>query len=229
MDMYRYIIRTVCVCWGVLLCGTLRAIAVSPQDWVAEENSGRMELSSAGDTLEIVSPQGATLWYRQRLTGDYEISYRAHMVMRGGPHDRLGDLNCFWAAADPSHPDDLFARGEWRHGIFPRYKTLTLFYVGYGGNNNTTTRFRRYFGLGEKCDDSVARPVIGEYTDAEHLLSPERWLHVVIRVAEGVTTYSVDGEELFRAPVEEGAGDGYFALRLLENHVLIVGFEVKSL
>ena len=49
------------------------------------------------------------MWYRQRLAGDYEISYRICMVMQGGKYDRLSDLNCFWAANDPKYPDDLFA------------------------------------------------------------------------------------------------------------------------
>lgn len=55
------------------------------------------------------------------------------MVMQGGKYDRLSDLNCFWAANDPKYPDDLFARSQWRDGIFKNYNTLNLFYVGYGG------------------------------------------------------------------------------------------------
>ena len=53
------------------------------------------------------------------------------MVMQGGKYDRLSDLNCFWAANDPKYPDDLFARSQWRDGIFKNYNTLNLFYVGY--------------------------------------------------------------------------------------------------
>lgn len=223
------LIKTACAALALLLCGTASARPISPDDWTAEDHSGRMELRVEGDTLDIVSPKGVTLWYRPRLEGDYEISYRACVCMQEGPHDRLGDLNCFWGANDPVSPDDLFARGAWRNGIFPRYKTLTLFYVGYGGNNNTTTRFRRYYGAGEDCPDATARPVIREYLDPDHLLHPNRWLHIVIRVEQGMTTYSVDGEELFRLTVEPGACDGHFALRLLENHVRIAGFEVKPL
>ncbi len=188
-----------------------------------------MELRLESDTLDIVSPAGVTLWYRPRLEGDYEISYHACVCMQGGPHDRLSDLNCFWGAADPVSPDDLFARSAWRNGIFPRYKTLTLFYVGYGGNNNSTTRFRRYYGADEECPDATARPVIREYSDPDHLLRPNRWLHIVIRVEQGATTYTVDGEELFRQEVGPGTCDGHFGLRLLENHVRIAGFEVKPL
>ena len=48
-------------------------------------------------------------------------------------------------------------------GIFQRYKSLTLMYVGYGGNHNSTTRFREYFGQGMDTKDDVTRPVIKEY------------------------------------------------------------------
>lgn len=221
--------RAVAVGLGILLAGMLSARPISRQDWQAEDHAGTMELRQAGDTLDIVSPEGVTLWYRPRLEDDYEIRYRACVCMQDGPHDRLGDLNCFWGADDPEHPGDLFARSGWRRGIFPRYKSLTLFYVGYGGNCNTTTRFRRYYGLGEACADEVTRPVIGEYLDADHLLKPDRWLQITIRVQNGVTTYAVDGEELFRYSVEEGQCDGHFGLRLLQNHVRIVGFEINKL
>jgi len=52
------------------------------------------------------------------------------------------------------------------------------------------------------------------------LLIPNKWYDIKIRVEKGITTYSVNGEELFRLPVKENEGDGYFGLRLLENHTL---------
>ena len=51
----------------------------------------------------------------------------------------------------------------------------------------------------------------------------------MIRVEQGATTYTVDGEELFRQEVGPGTCDGHFGLRLLENPVRIAGFEVKPL
>lgn len=199
------------------------------KDWRAEDASGKMQISVSGDTLDIISPDGVTLWYLPRLTGNYEISYKACMVMNGADTDRLSDLNCFWGANDPASPDDLFANAEWRNGIFPRYKSLTLFYVGYGGNHNTTTRFRKYYGQGAEVPDETARPVIAEYTDAEHLLKPNRWYSVRIVVKDGMTAYYVDDECLFSRKVEAGEADGNFALRLLQNHVLIASFKVSSL
>ena len=94
------------------------------------------------------------------------------MVMKGGKYDRLSDLNCFWAANDPKNPDNLFARSEWRNGVFKNYNTLDLFYVGYGGNDNSTTRFRRYNGKYYGVADDKVKPLLREYTDTSHLLIP---------------------------------------------------------
>ncbi len=199
------------------------------KNWTIEDHSGKAEILAAGDTLEITAPQGLTLWYNRQLTGDYEISYRVKMPMQGGRYDRLSDLNCFWAANDPEHPGNFFARSGWRNGIFQRYKTLSLFYVGYGGNHNSTTRFRRYFAKTADTGDDVARPVIKEYTDKAHLLLPDTWYDIQIRVEKGITTYRINGEELFRLPIKEHEGDGHFGLRLLENHTLFTDFRVKDL
>ncbi len=198
-------------------------------NWTLEDHSGKAHIVTSNDTLEITTPKGLTLWYNQRLTGDYEISYRVKMPMQGSRYDRLSDLNCFWGANDPENPNDLFARSEWRNGVFQRYKTLALFYVGYGGNHNSTTRFRRYFGSTVKTDDALSRPVIKEYTDKAHLLLPDKWYHIQILVEKGITTYRVNGEELFRLSIKEHEGDGHFGLRLLENHVLFTDFQINKI
>ena len=120
------------------------------------------------------------------------------MVMQGGKYDRLSDLNCFWAANDPKYPDDLFARSQWRDGIFKNYNTLNLFYVGYGGMIIQPTRFRRYKGEYYGVADDKVKPLLKEYTDAPHLLVPNQWYEIRIRVEKGITTYSVNDAELFR-------------------------------
>lgn len=199
-----------------------------PADWVAEDSSGKLQITCVGDTMDIVSPGGLSLWYKERLTGNYEITYRAMVVMAGGKYDRLSDLNCFWGAGDPQHPDNFFARGAWRNGVFQNYNTLNLFYVGYGGNDNQTTRFRQYHGEYYGVDDARIKPILKEYADAAHLLKPNHWYEVKIRVENGITTYSMDGEELFRLPMDDGKGDGYFALRLWQNHVRFADFRVKK-
>lgn len=231
--MRRTLIR-----YSVLLIGSCLLVACFSSNkksnpilekWVAEDESAAMQLSLISDTMELVVPAGLTLWYNEFLTGDYEISYQVAMLMEGGEFDRLSDLNCFWAANDPLYPDHIFARSEWRNGVFKNYNTLNLFYVGYGGNENTTTRFRRYYAEYNGVDDARVKPLIAEYTDPEHLLVPGKWYHIVIRVEKEYTTYSVNGEELFRASLKPGEGDGCFGLRLLQNHVLVTGFEVQSI
>ena len=202
---------------------------IALKNWTIEDHSGEVKIIVSGDTLEITAPKGLTLWYNQRLTGDYEISYRVKMLMQGGKYDRLSDLNCFWGANDPEHPGNLFSRSEWRNGIFQHYKTLSLFYVGYGGNHNSTTRFRQYFAKAADTSDAIARPVIKEYTDKSYLLFPNKWYDIQIRVEKGITTYRINGEELFRLTIKNNEGDGHFGLRLLENHTLFTNFQVKSL
>lgn len=198
----------------------------SVQQWKIEDESRALQMIERADTVELIVPGGLTMWYQQRLTGDYEINYRICMVMKGGKYDRLSDLNCFWAANDPKNPDNLFARSEWRNGVFKNYNTLDLFYVGYGGNDNSTTRFRRYNGKYYGVADDKVKPLLREYMDTPHLLVPNQWYQISIRVQKGVTTYSVNGEELFRYSITGSEGDGHFGLRLLQNHVLFTDFKV---
>lgn len=197
-------------------------------DWVIENESEHMLVESGNNILEIIAPEGLTLWYNQKLTGEYEISYRIAMVAEGNRFDRLSDMNCFWGASDPEHPDDFFVRSEWRSGKFHTYNSLNLFYVGFGGNANTTTRFRQYHGEYYGKDVSKIKPLLQEYTDKEHLLEPDKWYHVVIDVTNRETSYSVNGETLFRLPIKEGEADGYFGIRLLTNHIQLMDFKVKE-
>ena len=77
----------------------------------------------------------------------------------GNEGDRLSDMNVFWMASDPE-AKDIWARADWRSGIFLRCYTLQMYYLGYGGNSNTTTRFRRYTGDGRGVDSADYRPAI---------------------------------------------------------------------
>ena len=76
---------------------------------------------------------------------------------------------------------------------------------------------------------SVPHTLIKEYTDPAHLLKPNQWYYIQIRVQDNCTTFLVDGEELFRLPLEAGAGDGHFGLRLLQNHVRFTNFRIEHL
>lgn len=202
---------------------------VDLKNWTIEDHSANAQIVMSEDTLDITAPKGFTLWYNRKITGQYEIRYCVKVLMQGGRYDRLSDMNCFWAASDPLCPQDLFARSKWRNGIFQHYKTLNLLYVGYGGNNNSTTRFRQYFGTSADTDDLKARPVIKEYTDKQHLLLPNQWYNIRICVMKDYTSYYVNGEELFRLPIKGNTGDGHFGLRLMGNHVLFTDFHARTI
>lgn len=62
-----------------------------------------------GDTAEIVSPKGLTLWRKEKMSGKVTIEYDACVVVESDG-DRLSDLNCFWMASDPQYPDNLWKR-----------------------------------------------------------------------------------------------------------------------
>ena len=198
-------------------------------EWVIEDESDSASFTFLHDTLEVVSPKGLTMWYNNELSGNYKISYSISLRMDGRECDRLADMNCFWAASDPLHPDSLFARSDERHGIFKNYNMLNLYYVGYGGNDNTTTRFRKYHGKFYGDDESRIKPLLQEYTDENHLLKPNKWYNIVITVQNGISSFSVNGEELFRLEDKNPYEKGYFGIRLLENRAQITAFCIEKL
>ena len=132
-------------------------------DWwtVESESPDYSTKVSADGVCEIVAPKGLTLWFNRKFSGDVEIKYEA-MVYDEKEGDRLSDLNCFWMATDPM-AETVFDRMDERNGVFANCASMKLYYVGYGGNWNSTTRFRRYTG-------EANPPVIEEYSDSTHLL-----------------------------------------------------------
>jgi hypothetical protein len=170
--------------------------------------------------LIIEDAGGTTVWFRMRLTAPVEISYEATVVMQGGPRDRLSDLNCFWMAQDPAQPAG--ALPAVRSGKFSEYDNLLTYYVGCGGNNNTTTRFRRYDGKGE-------RPLLPAHDlrGPSQLLIPNHSYHIKIVVQNGTTEYWRDGEKLFSYVDPHPLTSGYFAFRTVHSHLLIRNFTVS--
>lgn len=151
---------------------------------------------SAGE-LVIDSRPGITVWLNRELSGNYRITYDRTVVLDSGANDRLSDLNQFWMADAAT-----FARD----GVFESYDSVRMYYVGYGGNYNSTTRFRKYEGNGVK-------PVLGEFTDPAHLLEPNRTYRVVTTAKDGKVTFSVDGKTLFEYDDPEPLQSGYFGFR----------------
>jgi len=164
------------------------------------------------------------------LEGNLKISYEALVVKENGPYDRVSDLNCFWMANDPENPDNFFARSDWRKGIFGKYYSLSLYYVGYGGNNNTTTRFRKYDGDYLSFVNKTMRPdIIKEYDDSTHLIVPNRWNKMEIIVNNDTISYLFNNEILFNYKDLHPYRKGYFGIRTVTNHLKIKNFQVIKL
>lgn len=193
-------------------------------DWVVEQRPGGT-VTLHDDVLVIDDAGGCTVWYREKLTAPVEISYDATIVSRGGPNDRVSDLNCFWMAQDPAAPDRRpFAAGHERTGKFSDYDSLFTYYVGYGGNENTTTRFRRY-------DGTAARPLLPEHDlkDPRFLLQPNQTYRIRLVARDGVAEYWRDGERIFTYRDPAPLASGWFAFRTVKSHLEIRNFQVKSL
>ena len=189
--------------------------------WSVEQESGGTVRCVDG-TLEIESAGGSTVWWRGLLRAPVEIRYEAEVVVSGGPRDRLSDLNCFWMAQDPLRP-----AGEMpatRSGKFSDYDSLLTYYVGIGGNENTTTRFRRY-------DGTSARPLRPEHDlrDSWHLLRANHRYQIRIVVREDETEFWRDGERLFVFRDPTPLTSGFFAFRTVRSHLKLSRFQVQPL
>lgn len=195
--------------------------------WKVESESPDYKVTFRGDTAEIFSPKGLTLWRKEKMSGKVTIEYDACVVVEK-EGDRLSDLNCFWMASDPQYPDNLWKREKWRSGIFLNCYSLQLYYLGYGGNHNSTTRFRRYDGNEAGITDANARPaILKEYTDEDHLLKANHWYHIKITNENNKVSYYIDGKRLvdFRdaAPLTEG----WFGFRTTLSRTRITNFSYE--
>jgi rhamnogalacturonan endolyase len=203
----------------------------STENWKVESESPDSTIINTGDQeLEIIAPKGFTLWLNKPLEADLKISFDALVIKGNGKYDRVSDLNCFWMANDPENPGDFFARSRWRNGTFGKYYSLKLYYVGYGGNSNTTTRFRKYDGDYESFKNKTMRPdIIKEYDDSAHMIHPNQWNHVEIIMSQNNIKYLFNQEILFDyndlAPYKKG----YFGFRTVTNHMKIKNFHVVKL
>jgi hypothetical protein len=173
--------------------------------------------------LDIDVPAGVTVWLRQKLDGPVMIQYQATAISAGGPNDRVSDLNSFWMATDPASPADIFAHP--RSGKFADYNSLRTYYVGLGGNGNTTTRFRRYIG------DAVERPLLPE-NDLSVPEHPDKGIlpnktQTVTLIADGaLIQYWRDGVKLFEMMDPQPYTRGWFGIRTTKNHMQVRNLRV---
>ncbi len=176
--------------------------------------------------LDIDVPAGVTVWFRQELDGPLMIQYEATVILADGLNDRVSDLNSFWMATDPTAPADLFAHP--RSGAFAGYNALRMYYVGLGGNGNTTTRFRRYIG------DAVERPLLPE-NDLSIKDHPDVGIvanktQTVTLIADGrLIQYWRDGVKIFEMTDREPYTRGWFGIRTTKNHMQVRNVRIVRL
>jgi len=183
--------------------------------WIAEcEDPSTSTVRVEKGMLDISSSAGATVWFNKKLSGNVMITYDATVQDAGGIHDRVSDLNAFWMATDTQN-ENIFTRS----GKFSSYDNLNLYYAGIGGHDNRTTRFRKYDHRGEK-------PVIEEYTDADHLLLGNTLYKIMIIVNEGRTQFFLNGMPYFDYTDKQPYTEGYFAFRTTRSHQQIDNFAV---
>lgn len=190
--------------------------------WTAEmETPGKV--AARNGVLSIDVPAGCTVWFRPELSGAVMIQYEARMVLAGGPNDRVSDLNAFWMATDTRSPNDLFATR--RSGKFADYNQLRTYYVGQGGNSNTTTRFRCYIG------DALERPLLPEHDlkSPEVLLRPNVWQTVQLVAMGNRIQYYRDGVLIFDFIDAAPYTRGHFGFRTTQSHVELRRFTVYEI
>jgi hypothetical protein len=179
--------------------------------WCVEQAPGGSVYVRDG-ALVIEDRDGCTVWLRQKLTAPVEISYDVTVVAKGGPHDRVSDVNCFWMATDPKTE----AMPAGRSGRFADYDTLRTYYVGMGGYDNTTTRFRRYAGDGTK-------PLLPEHDlrAGKFLLEGNATYHIRLVARDGVAEFWRNRERIFAYTDAAPLTGGWFGIRTVHSHLEI--------
>ncbi|BET68061.1 hypothetical protein ASA1KI_29790 [Opitutales bacterium ASA1] len=184
--------------------------------WIVEQRPGGTVRVDAG-RLVIEDVGGCTVWFHRKLEAPVIISYNATVAAE----PRTSDLNCFWMATDPVRPGLLFEPGHGRDGAFASYDSLRTYYVGYGGNTNTTTRFRRYSGGGEK-------PLLPEHdlSDPAVLLVPDHTYRIELIVIGDRVQFVRDGEVVFDHTDPEPLHEGWFGFRTVWSKIEFSDFQV---
>jgi hypothetical protein len=190
--------------------------------WRTELEQGGSVVARDG-ALDLDVPRGCTVWLARELSGPLLIEYEATAISAGGPHDRVSDLNCFWMARDVRGPADLFAAA--RSGKFEDYDRLRCYYVGLGGNRNTTTRFRRYVG---ESGNRPLRPQ-DDLTAPEFLLVPNVPQSIRLVAADRFVAFDRDGRRLFTYVDDAPYASGWFGFRTVASHLRIRHFRVYRL
>ena len=160
---------------------------------------------------------GATVWFKQKLKNNWCIAFDRTVPMQGGKNDRLSDFNLFWQATDP-HAKRLFGRSP----DFENYDTLSLYYIGFGGNTNTTTRFRKYQGNGEKT-------ILKEYTEGGYLLEANKTYHCLLVMHRDSMFFYANDVLFFAYKDVKPLKKGYFGFRTTQSRQWIDNVKVYKI
>lgn len=191
-------------------------------NWVVEMTSlSRTEVKDGA--LDMDDGDGTTVWFKHDIGTPSVIEFDGMVVVQGGPNDRGTDLNWFWMAQDTSSKD-FFEKATWRAGDMRKYDPMKLYYIGYGANDNSTTRFRRYAGDGK-------RPLLPEYdvSDKDFMNVPNVYTNIkIINLDDRMYVYAND-KQLYEIIDEEQFKSGKFGFRTWKSHLKIDNFKVYSL
>lgn len=213
--------------------------------WKIEQQSAAGTVTATGGVLDIVQPSGATLWFRQKFTGDYEITFSATPVpisFAGTAFvDRISDLNMFWNAVDPRIASGDPTQNSF-DGSLNAYNPVRLYYVGYGANGNTTTRLRRNDGTASRPQitgyatpaSATAEDRAGGMTAATTLIANQATrVRIVSRAATAsdpaTLQWYANGVLVFSYADPAPYREGWFALRTTTSHWQIRDFQVRRL
>jgi len=189
---------------------------LNTKKWISEiESIPNSSVYTQNNRLVLNTKGGVTVWFNQVLSGNYEISFKRKVIIADGKNDRLSDLNVFWLAhtADNSN---LFTR----QGKFEEYDSLNMYYVGMGGNTNTTTRFRKY-------EANRQRKLLAEKNESKYLLKPNYDYQIKIIVKGNATSFWVDNELVFQTTDQHFPSQSYFGFRSTFSHQEIWDFKVS--
>ena len=211
--------------------------------WQVEQQDASGTVTSKDGVLDVVQPSGATLWFKERLSGDYEIRFSATPIplTTGAYTDRISDLNVFWNATVPG---DATANPTLKatDGALGSYTPLTLYYVGFGANNNTTTRLRRYDGTDVRPQlAGYAAPGVATAEDTSGPMTAATRLTANVRTKVRILSRQATADD--PATLKWYANDalvfgyadpapyaaGWFALRTTSSHFQIRDFVVVQL
>jgi len=187
--------------------------------WIVEQQpDGRVYLEDG--KLIIEDKGGCCVWYKEKIEAPVLIRYH----VKASSKARVSDINCFWMASEPGHEDNLFYDGHQRTGAFATYDILQTYYVGMGGNYNSTTRFRRYEGGGK-------RPLLPEHdlVDPKYMIAPDHEYCIELVADGGKVQYYRDGELLFDYVDEHFLRVGWFAFRTVLSRIEVSDFQIFRL